>query len=216
MRSGGAGFIELRYFVVNLPPAVVIGRPVMRWEGTSFFIVCSMRHSPHAMASGMCGDFTFRESCSRVELLRREPYDRADKAMIRLITPPGMLLTTALLVIYSAYAFRIGTIEDSWFLLAGGGLSIVACYGTAMLRRWSQYLVYALAAGFIVKLAVSVFGGISSGFFHFQFGSRAAALRSLLPSGLMALLSGVCCVLVYRHFNGASDIDGSLAGSRKD
>ena len=135
--------------------------------------------------------------------------------MIRLITPPGMLLTTALLVIYSAYAFRIGTIEDSWFLLAGGVLSIVACYGTAMLRRWSQYLVYLLAAGFIAKLALSVLGGISSGFFYFQFGSKGAALRSLMPSGLMALLSCLCCALVYRHFNVGSDTDGALAESGK-
>ena len=31
--------------------------------------------------------------------------------MIKLITPPGMLLTVALLAIYCAYAFGIGWIE---------------------------------------------------------------------------------------------------------
>ena len=54
--------------------------------------------------------------------------------MIKLITPPGMLLTVALLVIYSAYAFLIGSIEKSWVLLAGGVVAIVASYGTAMLK----------------------------------------------------------------------------------
>jgi len=46
--------------------------------------------------------------------------------MIKLITPPGMLLTTALLMIYSGYAFTIGHIEDSWPLRFGGALAIVA------------------------------------------------------------------------------------------
>ncbi len=66
--------------------------------------------------------------------------------MVRLITPPGMLLTTALLVIYSGYAFVIGWIEDSWPLRVGGALAVIASYGVAMLRPWSRYLVYSSAA----------------------------------------------------------------------
>ena len=120
--------------------------------------------------------------------------------MIKLITPPGMLLTVALLVIYSAYAFLIGSIEESWVLLAGGVVAIVASYGTAMLKSWSRYLVYALAIGFIAKLAQSVIAAIRAGYFGFQFGSTQEALWSLTPSLLMVVLSCLCCVLVYRHF----------------
>ena len=120
--------------------------------------------------------------------------------MIRLITPPGMLLTVALLVIYSVYAFRIGSIEDSWPLLIGGGVAIIASYGTAMLRPWSRYLVYALAFGFVSKLVKSVMAAIRAGYFHFQFGSAKQALWSLMPSLLMVVLSCLCCVLVFRHF----------------
>jgi hypothetical protein len=122
--------------------------------------------------------------------------------MIKLITPPGMLLTVALLVIYCVYAFLIGSIEKSWILLAGSGIAAVASYGTAMLRPWSQYLVYLLAAGFLAKLGFSIYVGVVSGFFGFQFGSVSESLKAVLPSAMMALLSCVCCLLVFRHFRG--------------
>jgi len=120
--------------------------------------------------------------------------------MFKLITPPGMLLTVALLVLYSAYAFRIGTIEDSWILLAGGTVSIVAAYGTAMLRSWSRWLVYLLTLGFLAKLGHSIYAGIRSGFFAFQFGTLGASVKSLGASAAIVLLSCVCCLLVHRHF----------------
>lgn len=120
--------------------------------------------------------------------------------MIKLITPPGMLLTVALLVIYSAYAFLIGSIEQSWVLLAGGVVAIVASYGTAMLRPWSRYLVYALAIGFVSKLAQSVIAAIRAGYFRYQFESTKQALWSLMPSLLLVVLSALCCMLVCRHF----------------
>jgi hypothetical protein len=125
--------------------------------------------------------------------------------MIKLMTPPGMLLTVALLALYSVYAFRIGTIEDSWILLTGSVLSLVAAYGTAMLRPWSQHLVYLLTVGFIAKLGHSVNAGVMSGYFTFRFSSAAEALKSLGPSAMMVLISCVCCVLVYRHFHPRSE-----------
>jgi len=111
-----------------------------------------------------------------------------------------MLLTVALLVIYSVYAFLIGSIEKSWILLAGSGLSAVASYGVAMLRRWSQYLVYLLTMGFTAKLGLSIYAGVVSGFFDFQFGSVGEALKAITPSLIMALLSYACCLIVFRHF----------------
>jgi len=119
---------------------------------------------------------------------------------MKLITPPGMLLTVALLVIYSVYAFLIGSIEKSWVLWAGSGIAVVASYGTAMLRPWSQYLVYLLATGFIAKLVKSIYEGVVSGYFDFQFGSESESLKAVMPSAMMALLSCICCLFVFRHF----------------
>ena len=141
--------------------------------------------------------------------------------MIKLITPPGMLLTVALLVIYSVYAFLIGSIEKSWVLLVGGVVAIVASYGTAMLRPWSRYLVYALAMGFVSKLAQSIIAAIRAGYFGFQFRSTQQALWSLAPSLLLVVLSCVCCLLVFRHFRVArapaiSSIPGPVEPNRSN
>ncbi len=119
----------------------------------------------------------------------------------KLITPPGMLFTTALLVIYATCAFMIGSVEKSWLLQAGGIVAVVATYGVAMVRPWSRWIVYLLAAGFFAKLGSSIYTGVASGFFEFQFGSPGAVARSLASSLLLAVLSGVCCVLVYRQFD---------------
>jgi hypothetical protein len=123
--------------------------------------------------------------------------------MIKLITPPGMLFTTALLAIYGTYAFLIGSIEDSLPLLIGGALAVAATYGTAMVRPWSRYLVYLMTAGFFSKLGLSIFQAQRAGFFEFQFGSNAEIARSLLPSLMMAALGLVCCAIVYRQFDSA-------------
>lgn len=120
--------------------------------------------------------------------------------MIKLITPPGMLLTTALLAIYAAYAWSIGSIEKSSPLLAGAAISVVACYGAAMVRPWSRYLVYLLTAGFITKLGDSILEAIRAGFFSFQFGSAREIAGSLVPSFAMVLVSLGCCVIAYRQF----------------
>jgi uncharacterized membrane protein (UPF0182 family) len=111
-----------------------------------------------------------------------------------------MLLTVALLAIYSIYAFLIGRIEDSWPLQVASLVAIVASYGTAMLRPWSRYLVYLLAAGFAIKMALSIVQSFSAGYFDFQFRTMTEILRSLTPSLMLVLLSGVCCLFVFRYF----------------
>ena len=122
--------------------------------------------------------------------------------MIKLITPPSMLLTTALLMIYSACAFVIGWVEDSWLLWLGGILALIASYGVAMLRPWSCYLVYLLTAGFFAKFGHSVWYAHTAGYFEFQFGSYGEAVASLVPSTMIGLLSLLCCYLVFRFFAG--------------
>jgi hypothetical protein len=113
-----------------------------------------------------------------------------------------MLLTVAFLAIYCAYAFLIGSIEKSWVLMTAGVVAVIATYGVAMLRPWSRHLVYVLTAGFLAKLALSIYDGVASGFFRLQLGTPGAIVRSMVPTVLMATLSGACCVFVYRHFLG--------------
>jgi hypothetical protein len=130
--------------------------------------------------------------------------------MIKLITPPGMLLTVAMMAVYCAYAFSIGWIEKSWVLGVAGFFTIIACYGVAMLRSWSRFLVYALTGGFVAKLAYSIYSGFVAGYFGFQFGSSSEVAVSLAPSLLMAVISCACSVIVFRHFRGAPSVDNVL------
>lgn len=135
---------------------------------------------------------------------------------MKLITPVGMLVTVALLAIYSVYAFMTAYIERSWPFVVAGLLAVGACAGTALLKPWSRFLVYLLTGGFIAKFAHSVYAGVAAGYFGFQFPSPLTAARSLAPGLAMVLISCVCCVLVFRHFMqarraAARDVDASNA-----
>jgi hypothetical protein len=109
--------------------------------------------------------------------------------MVKLITPMGMLITVALLAIYAAYAFWTAYIDQSGIYGLLGGFALVACYGTAMLRAWSQYLVYLLTALFIAAWCYSVYSGAAVGYFSFFFSSRLLAAKALAPGLALVVLS---------------------------
>lgn len=120
--------------------------------------------------------------------------------MRKLDTPIGLLFTVALLAIYSAYAFRTAAIERSGLLAAAGLIAVIASVGTALIKPWSRYLVYALAPAFIAKFALSIREGIQAGYFNEQFESTGQAALSLLPGALIGLMLAASCLIVHRHF----------------
>ena len=119
---------------------------------------------------------------------------------MKLITPMGLLVTTALLAIFSVAAAKVALVERSYPLAVAAAMSAVACAGTAYMQRWSQYLVHLMTAGFVAKWAWSVYDGYRAGYFDFQFGSTHESLRSLVPGLAIVALSGVCSCLVHAHF----------------
>jgi hypothetical protein len=123
--------------------------------------------------------------------------------MIKLITPPGMLVTTALLAIYSAYAAWIAFIERSWLHTGFAAMAIVACVGTALMKPWSRRPVYLLAASFSLAWLNSVYTGIRAGYFEFAYSSYPQIARALAPGFLLVCISAVCSYLVFRHFDRA-------------
>lgn len=131
--------------------------------------------------------------------------------MPKLITPPGILLTVAFLAIYCAYAFITAWIERSWILAVAGVGAAFACFGTALLRPWSRFLVYALVGSFLGKVTHSVYSAAVAGYFAFYFGSVGTSLRSLVPSLLMAVLSCVCCFIVFNYFRSVRAGGGATA-----
>lgn len=120
--------------------------------------------------------------------------------MIKLITPPGMLVTVALLAIYSAYASWTALVEKSWVYAIVALVSLAACMGTAFLKSWSRYPVYVLTVGFAAAWCYSVYSATRVGFFGFFFSSPSAAAKSLAPGLVLACLSLVCSYIVLRHF----------------
>lgn len=108
---------------------------------------------------------------------------------IKLITPPGMLVTVALLAIYCAYSSWMASVEQSWFYLFVAATSLAACIGTAVLQPWSRYLVYILTTGFIAAWSHSVYAGAKAGFFVFFFSSPLRAMKSIAPGLALVALS---------------------------
>lgn len=123
---------------------------------------------------------------------------------MKLITPMSLLVTTALLAIYAVAATKVALIERSYPLAIAAAVSAIACAGTAFMRRWSQYLVHLMTAGFTLKWCWSIYDGWRAGYFGFQFGSTAEAVRSLLPGLALVALSASCSWLVHRHFSRAA------------
>lgn len=111
-----------------------------------------------------------------------------------------MLLTVALLAIFTAYGLSIGAIERSWPLIGGALVSAVACVGIAFLKPWARHLVYLLTLGFVAKLTDSIYSGVRSGYYSLQFRTVNEAAYSLLPSFALVILALTCCRLVSRHF----------------
>lgn len=113
-------------------------------------------------------------------------------------TPSGMLVTVALLAIYAAYAGWSAYLERSWMFAVVAAGALVACIGTALLRPWSQFLVYLLVAGIVGGWCWSIYASLSAGYFGLLAPSQLAT--NLAPGTVIALLSLACAYFVFRHF----------------
>ena len=87
--------------------------------------------------------------------------------------------------------------------LGFGLVSIAACIGVALLRTWSQYLVYFLTTAFIAGWFHSVYTGATAGYFEFFFSSRLLAAKTLVPGLILVLLSGAANWIAFSHFRRA-------------
>jgi hypothetical protein len=114
-------------------------------------------------------------------------------------TPTPMLLVVALLAIYGASAVLVAMNEKSWLIAIAAATAFVAAVGAALLKRWSRYLVYVLAAGLVGKLGWSIYAAVEAGYFA-TFQTREAALKPLLPSAVLATLFLLSCWIVGRQF----------------
>jgi hypothetical protein len=122
--------------------------------------------------------------------------------MAGLVTPIGMLIATALLGLYGAYAAWMAITHHSVLHGIAGVVAFVACVGTAMLWPWSRYLVYALTAGFVGPWAYTLYVADKAGYWRLYSASQIAL--QLAPAAFLAALSCACAYMVFRHFRGRS------------
>ena len=118
--------------------------------------------------------------------------------MASLVTPPGILITVALLALYGVYAVWMAISQHSMTAALAGVLAIVACVGTAMLKPWSRYLVYLLAAAAIGTWAYSVYAAARVGYFSLF--SVSQIVPALAPGIFLIMLSCYCTYVVFRQF----------------
>jgi hypothetical protein len=78
-----------------------------------------------------------------------------------------------------------------------GTIAIVACVGAALLKSWSRFLVYLLAAVFVATWGYSIYDGAQAGYFADKDTPRI--LGSLAPGIVMVALSCYCVYAVHRQ-----------------
>ena len=125
--------------------------------------------------------------------------------MIRLITPPGILLTVALLAIYATYAGWTAYVDESGIYAAVTVVAAAACVGVALLKPWSQYPIYALTAGFTLEWLRSVANATRAGYFDFAFGTRLEMAQSLAPELALVIVSIACSCMGFRFFRRSAE-----------
>ena len=113
-------------------------------------------------------------------------------------TPLRMLITVALLAVYCALACWIAISRHSWPFAIVTAAAAVACIGTALLKSWSQFLVYLLTAALVAVWLHSLYAAYDAGVF--QMLGLAQSVRLLAPDGVLMLLSCYCSYAVFRLY----------------
>lgn len=115
-----------------------------------------------------------------------------------LVTPFGILITVALLALCGAYASLVAITQQSWLEGVAAVLAFVACVAAALLKPWSRYVVYLLAAAALATWTDSIHTAKVAGYFGYF--SAAQIARALAPGAFLVALSCYCAYAVYRQF----------------
>lgn len=121
-----------------------------------------------------------------------------------LITPTGMLVTTALLAIYAMYAGWMAYVWTSPFYGIAAALAASACIGAALVKPWAQPPLHLLTAVFAFGWFRSIYDGVRSGYFDSVFDSWTSIAAAVAPGAALLAIAAASSVLVHRQFRRAS------------
>jgi hypothetical protein len=126
--------------------------------------------------------------------------------------PPGaavrsrlhVAVAVLLLGSYGAWVVVNAVKAGAWPSSVVGIVLLAAAVGAATGRRWSGYLIYALAALFAIEWVWIVVGTYRRGFLGNYLRSIPAlqAVLSFVPAGGMFLLAGYCCYVAHKYVLG--------------
>jgi hypothetical protein len=125
--------------------------------------------------------------------------------------PKGILVTVAYLALYCLLAIWFGWMQRVWLLIVIGLVAGVACVGAANMRRWSQFLVYALSVSFASTWLWSIYAAARVGFFGPL--SWLGIIQSLMPGLVLLAVAGFCSRMAFRHLGNASLRDAPASGA---
>jgi hypothetical protein len=110
-----------------------------------------------------------------------------------------MLITIALLAVYTAVALWDAVTVKRWWLIAVALLAASGCVGAARLRPWSQFVVYLLTAALIGAIGYSLYAAhAAAGLLHVA--PQPEQVRHLAPALALLALSLFCSYAVWRQF----------------
>jgi hypothetical protein len=110
-----------------------------------------------------------------------------------------MLITIALLALYTGVALWDAVAVKRWWLIAVAVFAAFGCVGAARLRPWSQFVVYLLTAALIGVIGHSLYAAhAAAGLLHIA--PQPAQLRNLAPALALLALSLFCSYAVLRQF----------------
>jgi hypothetical protein len=110
-----------------------------------------------------------------------------------------MLLTIALLAVYTAVALWDAVAMMRWWLIAVAVLAAFGCVGAARLRPWSQFVVYLLTAALIGVIGRSLYAAHAAAD-RFHVAPEPEHLRKLAPALALLALSLFCSYAAWRQF----------------
>ena len=119
--------------------------------------------------------------------------------------PLKIWLVVLLVGLWGAYCLQAGA-DGELFSTIFGVATLIGCAGLAAGKLWSQYVIYALSL-FIGVYWISMMGyGMAQGLWPYPDESTFVSVLAIIPGISLMLVTGACCLAVFRFFRQESSI----------
>jgi hypothetical protein len=114
-----------------------------------------------------------------------------------------MQLIVLVVAAYGGYAFGEGVNNHQLIWAVFGIAALTAAWGLQRNSRWSQYVIYVIAAMLTISWAVGVWRLTAEGWLRDH---PADAVLALVPGAVSVLVSVALILAVFKHFHPAKSL----------